>query len=58
MDINRIAKKIDDTCGNDRDVAQMLKDIFAFQRTAPGWYKAKYKEIIESYSKEVDENAY
>lgn len=58
MELNRIKNKIEEVSGDDILVAEMLKEIFGFERQIPGWYKEKYKEIIEKYAKEEsrDEN--
>ena len=50
MEISEIAKKINEISGEDKNVAEMLKEIFMYQRSSTGNYKAKYREIIEKYA--------
>lgn len=51
MGINRILKKISEVSKDNKNAANMLKDIYMYQRSSDsGNYKAMYREIIEKYA--------
>lgn len=54
MELTDIKNKIENASKGEKEVAEMLKEIFGFEREFPGWYKEKYKEIIEKFAKEED----
>ena len=54
MEINEIARKVTAASGKDKIVADMLKEIFMYQRSSTGNYKAKYREIIEKYAEKEE----
>ena len=55
MELSEIVKKISQVSGDDNDVAEMLKEIFIYQRSSAGNYKQKYRDIIEKNVKVEDE---
>lgn len=54
MELNEIGRKIVQVSGNEKEVAEMLKEIFMYQRSSSGNYKNKYRDIIEKYAKVED----
>lgn len=54
MELSEIMKKISQVSNDDKNVADMLKEIFIFQRSSTGNYKSKYREIIEKNADKED----
>lgn len=58
MALNKtIIKKVREKTAAEPDVGNFLVELLDFESESPGWYKDKYKAILENACKEEKEDA-